>query len=201
MAACLDCGVKAGMGKKRCVPCADKEQARLNEIEITQRAELAAQKESELAEQQERERLAEIARIERLDKFFEERFGLLQELIDEGVTPYIYDSIVIDSYSFYNESPSPQAWTLKTETQRVGNETDLGKVRELGFLGWEVTQSIPINYGSTLYNSVGGNTVFAAAHSGLVVGANLILRMPITRKTLEEQRSFLKEYLIAEFPG
>lgn len=201
MAACQDCGEKAGLGKKRCVACATKEQARLNEIERTQQAELAAQKRSELAEQQERERLAEIARIERLDKFFEERFALLQELIDEGVTPYIYDSIVIDSYSFYNESPNPQAWALETETERVGNETDLGKVRELGFLGWEVTQSIPINYGSTLYNNVGGNTVFAAAHSGLVVGANLILRMPVTRKTLMEQRSFLKEYLVAEFPG
>jgi len=77
----------------------------------------------------------------------------------------------------------------------------VGQLQAMGWMGWEVVGIIPITFGSTLYNEVGGNTVNAAAYGGLVVGAQVLLRLPITKGTLESRREYISSLVQAEFPG
>jgi len=199
--ACSDCGEKAGMGKNRCASCTSKEERRLAAVASARQAEREILAAKEQVERIERQKQEEINKKARRVAYLEQRTSGLLELIQEGVTPYLYDSLIVDSYSFFNESPNPGAWSFKTTTAQVGTKSDLSDLRSRGLAGWEVIQSIPITFGSTLYNNSGGNTIFAAAHSGLVVGANLILRLPITVKTIREQPEWFEQLLIAEFPG
>ena len=189
------------MGKKLCADCSAK-------VEASRQAELAEQRAKEHAEAVERKRIAderarqeELARQARLKTFLENRISGLEALLEQGVTPYLYDSIHIDSQSYFNESPNPGAWNFRTSTEAVGALPMIDQLQFLGWQGWDVVGVIPITFGSTLYNNVGGNTVNAAAYGGLVVGANLLLRLPITHSYLEQNRESVIELLTLEFPG
>jgi hypothetical protein len=201
MAACIDCGEKAGFGKKRCEPCTLKENTRKAEEDRIKAEEAKAEQLRIKAENEERARVEAEARQKRVKEFLQVRITQLSEIIDEGLVPYLYRYVTISSDSYFNESPNPGAWTFKTRTDQVGDRPNLDELQSLGWQGWELTTSVPITFGSTLYNTSGGNTIYAAAHSGLVVGSNLLLRLPITKETLSRRREFVEEVLMNEFPG
>ena len=201
MAACVDCGEKAGFGKKRCDPCTSKEIARAAE-EDRVKAETAKAEQIRLkAEKEETARRAEAAKQVRIKEFLQIRVAQLTAIIDEGLVPYLCKYVTISSDSYFNESPNPGAWTLKTQTGQVGERPNLDELQSLGWQGWELVTAIPITFGSTLYNTSGGNTIYAPAHSGLVIGSNLLLRLPITRETLTRRRDYVEQMLMDEFPG
>jgi len=199
MAVCQACGSKAGFGKKMCTECTVKEEAR----QALERAESARQAEGhrmELAQQAaEKERKALEERQRRLDAFVEGRLAALTNLIESGVTPFLYDTFIIDSQSYFRESHNPGAWSFKTAVDPVGAPTDITYLQNLGWLGWEVVATVPVTYGSTLYNTVGGNTVYAAAYGGLVVGAQVLLRLPLTREFIALHHEEIVQKLANEF--
>lgn len=201
MAVCAACGSKAGLGKKLCPACTEVERARQASEEQARLAELE-QKRAENAKR-EQDRLQQLAdeRQARLADFIATRLANLAAMLEEGITPYLFDTVRVDSQSFYNESPNPRAWSFKTATGPVGQETDVSYLQVLGLEGWDVVATIPITFGSTLYNTVGGNTVYAAAYGGLVVGAQLIVRRPVTRRDLSGPDPIVIELLTKEFPG
>jgi hypothetical protein len=201
MAACIDCGEKAGFGKKKCESCIAKENAKRAEDDRVKAEQAKAEQLRLNAEKQERARLEEEARQQRIKEFLQTRIEELSAIIDEGLVPYLYRYVTINSDSYFNESPNPQAWTLKTHTGQVGAPPNLAELQSLGWQGWELTTAVPITFGSTLYNTAGGNTSYAAAHSGLVVGSNLLLRLPITKESLIGRRKLIEGELMHEFPG
>jgi hypothetical protein len=90
-------------------------------------------------------------------------------------------------------------WSFKTAVDPVGAPTDITYLQNLGWLGWEVVATVPVTYGSTLYNTVGGNTVYAAAYGGLVVGAQVLLRLPLTREFIALHHEEIVQKLANEF--
>jgi len=199
MADCQGCGAKAGFGKKMCSECTTKEESRkaLEQAEAERQAEAHR---LELAQRRaEQERVAKEERQRRLEAFVEGRLEHLISLIESGVTPYLYETFIIDSQSYFRESPNPGAWSFKTATNPVGAPTDITHLQGLGWLGWEVIATVPITYGSTLYNTVGANTVYAAAYGGLVVGAQVLLRLPLTREYISQHRKELSMKIAGEF--
>jgi hypothetical protein len=201
MADCATCGQKAGLGKKLCAACAAKEQERELQERKAQE-ELERQKEIERRQAEEvRRKQAEEDRSRRFDEFIKLRMSELNALLDQGVTPYLYETTSISSNSYFHESAKPNAWNFKTSTEMVSSPPDALALKTLGWAGWEIVQAIPITYGSVLYNTVGGNTVYAGAYGGMVVGVNLILRLPLTREFLKTSSSIVEEQLAKEFPG
>ena len=202
MADCVSCGTKAGLGKKLCAPCsaqeaALQEQRRQEELQ----REREAEGERRRREREEQERLEE-ARRQRWAEFVSMRVGLLDQLLDQRVTPYLYRVITLDSQSYFHESPNPNSWwNFKTQTKPVGAPTTVDELQRLGWQGWELIGLIPISLGSVLYNNVGGNTVNAAAYGGLVVGAQALLRLPISKDFLRDSRDVVVRHLATEFPG
>lgn len=201
MADCTTCGNKAGLGKKLCADCTAKEQQRRDLERRAQEERMRAVETERQQAEEERKRKEQEARQLRLTVFLEQRVAALQALIDQGVTPYLYSSIQIDSQSYFNESPNPKAWNFKTATGPIGASTDVSHLQSLGWRGWEVVGVVPVTFGSTLYNTIGGSTVYAASYGGLVVGAQLLLRLPITDKYLTDSRASVVEHLTREFPG
>ena len=136
MADCQGCGAKAGFGKKMCSECTSKEESRkaLEQAEAQRQAEAHR---LELAHRQaEQERVAKEERQSRLEAFVEGRLEHLTSLIESGVTPYLYETFIIDSQSYFRESPNPGAWSFKTATNPVGAPTDITYLQGLGWLGW-----------------------------------------------------------------
>ena len=201
MAACESCGQKAGFGKKQCEACLAKaEELRQKELQATRARQQAEASERANAER-ERKAKAEQERQRRLQEFTETRLKDLDDLLTQGVTPYLYDVLHINAKSYFNESPNPRAWSFKTETGQIGADPDVTELQALGWMGWEVVGIIPITFGSTLYNEVGGNTVNAAAYGGLVVGAQVLVRLPITKGSLDSRRDYISSLIQHEFPG
>ena len=201
MAACTSCGAKAGMGKKLCQPCTEVERQRLA---AEQQARAERDRLEEIERQRavaERKRIEDEARQRRFEEFLDLRLASLQNLLDQGITPYLYDSMIIDSQSYFNESPNPRSWNFKTATGPVGALTDVASLQAMGWEGWNVIGVVPVTFGSTLYNTVGGNTVHGAAYGGMVVGASLLLSKPVTRDFLVQSRDQVIELLSKEFPG
>jgi len=195
MADCVKCGSKAGMGKKMCVACTTKEAEERAQQEAQQR-----QRQRELEEQ--RNRQAQEAKEKRWQEFLRDRIASIEATLAQGVTPYLYEILTVDGLSYFHDSPNPNSWwNFKTQTRNVGTVTDAARLQQLGWNGWEVVGVIPITFGGSQYNNVGGNTVHAAAYGGLVVGAQLLLRLPISERFLKESQQVVIDQLAKEFPG
>ncbi|MFM8594616.1 MAG: hypothetical protein ACKOCK_09535, partial [Chloroflexota bacterium] len=79
--------------------------------------------------------------------------------------PHLYAILTVDGLSCFHDSPNPNSWrNFKTETRNIGSVTDAARLQQLGWQGWEVVGVSPITFGGTQYNTVGGNTVHAAAY-------------------------------------
>jgi len=184
MAACEVCGTKAGMGKKICERCdsAQREQAK---------KERHLQETAAANERAEQIRIKEEARKKRYEDFIASRFAEIEALLSQGITPFIYDTIVISTQSTMNG-------------QRLGEAPDLAQLRQYGWAGWEIVGTVPSTHGEALknvsYGASSGET-WGAGIGGIVVGAYLLMRLPITRGLYEERRPQLVELLDKEFPG
>jgi hypothetical protein len=184
MAACEVCGTKAGMGKKICDRC---DSARREQ----ERKERHLQETAAANERAERKRQEQEARQNRYEAFLQSRFDEIEALLTQGITPYLYEIIVISTQSTMNG-------------QRLGEPPELAQLRQYGWAGWEVVGTVPSTYGEAFknvsYGASSGET-WGAGIGGIVVGAYLLMRLPITRGLFEERREYLTGLVANEFPG
>lgn len=201
MAACETCGQKAGFGKKLCDECTERAEQQRRQEQTAAAARQAQEEQTKREVELARRKQAEIDRKNRWDAYLTQRIGELRSMIEEGVTPYLYTMITVDSLSYFHDSPRPNAWNFKTEVRAVGANPSMGELQSLGLRGWELVSSIPVTFGASLYNQVGANTVNASAYAGLVVGAELLLRRPVTKRMIDEDPETVEELIKLEFPG
>ena len=190
MAACQECGTKAGLGKKLCEPCSEEAAKLARQQEREREARVAEQQRLKREAAEESKRQAEIARQQRLDAYIAGRMQELHDLVDQGVEPCLYDVIVISTQSTRNR-------------QKIGNPPDLDEIRRYGYAGWEAVGIIPSTYGEGLLNESfnGVAESWGGGIGGLVVGAYILLRFTITKGVLEKRKTYLGELLARDFPG
>ena len=191
MGACRTCGEKAGALKSECDTCKAQREAQ----ERAQRAAEQAERDERERQQLEADRLARQqaaeARQRRLDDFIAAQFASLEAVLDEGLTPYVYQSIHIDAHSNFNGDV-------------IGGAPNLSELTALGLIGWEVIGTVPTTYGEALKNTSTGSTygtTWGAGVGGLVIGAYVLLRLPVTRQVLSTRRDQLVGLIEGYFPG
>jgi hypothetical protein len=81
----------------------------------------------------------------------------------------------------------------------TGSPTDLSVLQMLAARGWEVVSVIPRTAGNALTNVYqGGGSVWGAGLGGLVVGATVLIRLPVTADVLANRRSEIVEALSSQ---
>jgi hypothetical protein len=222
MADCTRCGAKAGIGKNLCRECTPVVEAELQaeqaekerqdrEFQVLRRKENEENKERLEKERRERQLLdvqrrqqAEEDRKARYQEFIDQRLAHLRTLIDAGVTPYLYEEITVESQSYFVDQAKVGFWDPKVQqrTNTIGSATNIEYLQLMGIRGWEIVASIPITYGAVLTNHTGPagqDLAYAGGYGGMVVGARLILRLPITAGTLEDSRDTIIALLAKEY--
>ena len=177
MAACVMCGGKAGAFKEICKSCESAKQAQ-------QRAE-RAEAERAHAEQREQQRIKAAQELEaRTVAFIEESLQSFHRTLDQGRTPYLYSMIGVTVPYSLLEQPG-------------GAPPDLHDLAALGRDGWEIVATLPQTAGiglQNVYNQSGGKT-WAGGIGGIVTGAYLLIRLPVTEATLRDQDAMLRAAL------
>jgi hypothetical protein len=159
--------------------------------ETLERAKRAEEDARRSVEEREREAKKEEVRLAHLGYFMTRRFAEVEEILALGVVPYIYEVIAIDATSNMNGNT-------------VGAIPDLTELTTFGWQGWELVGVVPSTYGEGLqnvsYGASSGNT-WGAGIGGLVIGAYLLLRMPVTRQMLDTKRDWIQTRFEKEFKG
>lgn len=173
MAACKNCGGKAGAFKEECKSCESKrlDAERLERDAQEQiRAEAEAKARAEAAQALEARKQAHVDRS--LDSY--------RKTIQQGRTPYLYSMVSVSvPYSLLERN--------------AGEVPDLHDIIALGRAGWEIVAVLPQTAGVGLSNvyQKGGGTTWAGGIGGIVTGAILLIRLPITSSTLDEETEML----------
>lgn len=184
MANCKTCGNKAGALKSECDSCKSKR------TQQEQADRLKAQEAENERQKQERLRLQ--AELEARHKaYIEKCFADFALALDSGITPCIYQYVVVDSTSYLNG-------------EAVGSNLTLHEAQSLAQLGWEVVAFHQITEGHGLQNTASGSvsgTTWGAGIGGLVTGAYVIMRLPLNEKVLSQRRAEIISVLDFYFPG
>lgn len=177
MAACKTCGGKAGAFKEECKECESKrltaerqEQAERERLRSEQAAQARAQAAQELEA--------------RTRNFVEESLQTFRNTLNEGRTPYLYSMVSVNlPYSLLE--------------QEGGAVPDLHDIAALGRDGWQIVATLPQTAGIGLTNvyQKGGGQTWAGGIGGIVTGAFLLIRLPITAQTLESESDMLRAAL------
>lgn len=181
MAQCVSCGEKAGAFKSECRSC----EAKRLESERALHAEQARQQ-ADAAQR----RAAEEARAleERTVAYIDESIEGMRRTLDEGRTPYLFSSVYLTSqYSLLE--------------QEGGAPPDVHDLAILGRDGWEVVTAIPQTAGiglSNVYQKGGGKT-WGGGIGGIVTGVFLLIRLTVTRQTLESQMDVIRATLRQQY--
>lgn len=184
MANCKTCGEKAGALKSECDSC------KTTRTKQEQANRLKAQEAENERQTQERLRLQ--AELEARYKAYNENcFANFDLALESEVTPYIYQYVLVESVSYLNG-------------EIVGSNLALDNVQSLAQRGWEVVALHQITEGHGLQNTASGSvsgTTWGAGIGGLVVGAYVIMRLPLNKKILSQRRAEVTSVLDFYFPG
>jgi len=184
MANCKTCGEKAGALKSECDSC------KSNRAEQEYRAQLAAQEAENERQRQERERL-QAALDARYQKYLEDCFNAFSTTLELGLTPYVYRFVVVNSESYLHGD-------------NVGDNLELNEVQFYAQRGWEIATMHPITSGHGLQNTSTGSvsgTTWGGGIGGLVVGAYVVMRLPLNEKVMTQRRNEVIDALDNYFPG
>lgn len=189
MASCLTCGRKTGRGKTHCDSCLERAKEQKAREDAAERARLQEEHAQRQAAEAERIRQAQAERQRKYELFIDERLSGLRALHTQGITPYLYRVIHVNAQS-----------QMIDET--VGSPPDVSELQQFGWLGWEAVGTIPTTYGHALENTditAGWTKSYGAGIGGLVVGAYILMRLPITPETLREREAEIVSLLREEF--
>jgi len=191
MGNCLTCGQKAGRGKDLCDNCVSLARERKAREVAAEQARLQEEQARQQAVQEEQARQAEVQRQQQYERYIAERLAGLRTLHSRGITPYLYRVLLMDAQSQMND-------------QKVGSPPDTSELQQFGWLGWEAVGVIPTTYGQGLENTditAGWTKSWGAGIGGLVVGAYVLMRLPITAEALRQNESEIVALLREEFTG
>lgn len=137
----------------------------------SERNELARQRAERVqaAEQLERE-AAELQR--RL--FVDQALARMTTSLHEGRTPYLHAIETIAS-------------EYSVDGRLGGHPADVQLIAEYGWDGWEIVATIPRTVGMSLRNAKTGKVSYGGGIGGLVAGAVVLLRLPVTTQLLEQR--------------
>ncbi|TEX51621.1 MAG: hypothetical protein B7C55_04610 [Actinomycetales bacterium mxb001] len=110
----------------------------------------------------------------------------LERSIREGRSPCLFRVAALDSqYSIFG--------------QVGGSPFSSRTLNELGWDGWEVVGVVPRTTGIPLTNSIGRSSSYGGGIGGIVDGAHLLLRFPVTEQLMTHNMSFLRQVLAGLF--
>lgn len=181
MAVCRTCGGKAGAFKDECKDCESRRAVRERE-ERDEQARLQAEKAARAREQAAAELEA------RTQAFIEESLDSFRRSLAQGRTPYLYSMVSVSvPYSLLE--------------QEGGSIPDLHDISALGRDGWEIVATLPQTAGIGLTNVYqrGGGKTWAGGIGGIVTGVFLIVRLPVTAATLNDEEGMLRAALRAGY--
>jgi len=177
MAACKSCGGKAGAFKEECKSCESK---RLDDERLERAAQEKVRAEAEAKARAEAAQALEARKQAHVDRSLD----AYRKTIQQGRTPYLYSMVSVSvPYSLLE--------------QDGGAVPDLHDIVALGRAGWEIVAVLPQTAGiglSNVYQRGGGRT-WAGGIGGIVTGAILLIRLPITITTLDEEVEMLSAAL------
>lgn len=159
MANCQGCGTKLGMGRTGvCASCSERQKRERAQAEQSERVNYDA----------------------KVDGYVTHVVEQMDRLIATGATAYVYKEEFLEVDSLFEQMGDAQG-------------LDLFDLVTSGAAGWEVVATIPRTYsGSQTYVSKnkmtatsfgGGSTTQRVSLSGNVVGAYLLMRLPVTSET------------------
>jgi len=181
MAQCKRCGQKVGIFTSFCDACniqnQKEQEARIEEDKQRQEADRQARAAAEAQE------VAELQRARR--EAITNRIDALCIQVAAGQRLFIYETLYLPVDSVVLE-------------ENVAQGFDLGTLRELGLVGWEVIGVVPRTIGIALENKTTdllGPISYGGGVGGNVLGVYLLLRKEMTYATIENSSDELASFI------
>lgn len=189
MLSCV-CGRAFNGAKLRACPACSRTAHQIRSLTPAQRAQADAERLARLATEEERARHSDKelreAHQQAQDVFVDGALKRLERSLREGRSPCLFRVAALDSqYSIFGQ---------------VGGSPFSSRVLdELGWDGWEVVGVVPRTTGIPLTNSIGRASSYGGGIGGIVDGAHLLLRFPVTEQLMTHNGSFLRQVLAGLF--
>ena len=189
MLSCV-CGRAFNGAKLRACPACSRTAQQIRNLTPSQRAELEAQRISALAAEEARARatdteLQEAFNRER-DAYVDDAMKRIEQSVREGRFPSLFMVSVVDSqYTLFG--------------QVGGSAFSSRPLNTLGWDGWEIVGVLPRTTGVPLTNAIGSSSAYGGGIGGIVDGAHLLLKFPVTQELIGQRRAFLERLLSSLF--